>query len=487
MTMQNLNEKILAAITAFNNETFNSGVGSLGAATSAATSQGGAASADKHADAVKIADWRLIETVTEREERYFVHDAMEQARSVNTTEYSLAVYVDSEEEGKKFRGEAVVSIQDGSSADEIADKLRLAAFAASKSKNPWFALPRYAEPKVALPSSGFENLPALASVAKLQDALYAPERESEQKSERPGAGARINSLELFLTRERKSFLNSQGANFSAQTWRGYSEFVLEAQADQGPVELFDDIEFSEPDVERLSSAITTRLEEVQDRAHAVPLHELSPAALRNIPVILRDKEAEELFGWFFSGATTSAAYSKTSTFQLGANVQKTDDAETVAEPLDLWAEAFLPGLPGSSAFDADGFPLERTLVIEQGILKTMVGSIRHADWLGQPRKGNFRLFSVSPGRHGLEELRAEPYLEPVMFSDFRLDPVTGDFGAEIRLAYYFDGQKRLPVTGGSISGSVPEVRTTMLRSKERAIATRSLCPVAVKLRGVSIS
>jgi len=263
--------------------------------------------------------------------------------------------------------------------------------------------------------------------------------------------------------------------------------VLEAQSNQGPVELFDDIEFSEPDVDRLSTAIATRLVEVQDRAHAVSMHELSAAALRNIPVILRDKEAEALFAWFFSSATTSAAFSKTSTFQLGANVQKTNDAETVAEPLELWAEAFLPGLPGSSAFDTDGFPLERTLVIEQGILKTLVGSIRHADWLGQPRKGNFRLFSVSPGRHSLEELRAEPYLEPVMFSDFRLDPVTGDFGAEIRLAYYSDGQKRIPVTGGSLSGSVPEVRASMLLSKERALAVHSLCPIAVKLRGVSIS
>ena len=464
--MQNLNEKILAAIATFNAEPSNT---------------------------VQIADWRLVQTITEREERYFVHDAMEQARSVDTTEYSLAVYVDSKEyvdsekEGKKFRGEAVVSIQDGSSPKEIADKLRLAAFAASKSKNPWFALPGQAVPKVTLPASGFENLPAQTGVAQLQDALFAPERTPERKSELLEARARINSLELFLSRERKSFLNSQGAAFSSQTWRGYSEFVLEAQSNQGPVELFDDIEFSEPDVDRLSAAIATRLVEVQDRAHAVPMHELSAAALRNIPVILRDKEAEALFAWFFSSATTSAAFSKTSTFQLGENVQKTNDAETVAEPLELWAEAFLPGLPGSSAFDADGFPLERTLVIEQGILKTLVGSIRHADWLGQPRKGNFRLFSVSPGRHSLEELRAEPYLEPVMFSDFRLDPVTGDFGAEIRLAYYFDGQKRLPVTGGSLSGSVPEVRASMLRSKERSIATRSLCPVAVKLRGVSVS
>jgi len=53
----------------------------------------------------------------------------------------------------------------------------------------------------------------------------------------------------------------------------------------------------------------------------------------------------------------------------------------------------------------------------------------------------------------LEEMHAVPYIEPVMFSDFRLDSMTGDFGAEVRLAYYFDGKNVTPVTGGSISGS----------------------------------
>jgi len=73
-----------------------------------------------------------------------------------------------------------------------------------------------------------------------------------------------------------------------------------------------------------------------------------------------------------------------------------------------------------------------------------------------------------------------------MFSDFRLDTVTGSFGAEIRLAYYFDGKTRIPVTGGSISGSVAELRASMVRSRERSLGTRSLCPSAVLLKGVSI-
>jgi len=99
----------------------------------------------------------------------------------------------------------------------------------------------------------------------------------------------------------------------------------------------------------------------------------------------------------------------------------------------------------------------------------------------------FPLFSVSAGKVSLEQLRAKPCLELVKFSDFSLEQTTGDFGGEIRLAYWFDGKKRIPLTGGSISGSVAELRSTMVRSRERALASRSLCPEAVLLKGVSIT
>ena len=256
------------------------------------------------------------------------------------------------------------------------------------------------------------------------------------------------------------------------------------------VELFDDIEFSEPDPERLAQSIGDRLIQVGDRALARPMPRLS-----GIPLILRGKEAEEIFSWFFENSRTEAIYSKASPFRPGANVQggnENIEAEhkgngAIIEPLDLWAEPVISGLPASAAFDSDGFPLERTLVIENGILKTLIGSVRHADWLGVPRRGAFSLFSVPGGSMSLEEMHAVPYIEPVMFSDFRLDSMTGDFGAEVRLAYYFDGKNVTPVTGGSISGSMSTMRTTMRRTKETAMVSRSVCPIAVMLQGAIIA
>ncbi|TXT51131.1 MAG: modulator of DNA gyrase [Spirochaetes bacterium] len=431
--------------------------------------------------AAGISDWRLVRSALRREERYFVGSALEQARSVDEEKYSLTVYVDSESEGKKYRGEATVSLQPSLSSSEIQRKISVAAMAASKSKNPYFELPGPSESPTSLPPSGFSMLGRRSRIEIPKASLFAAEKDLAPQ-------ARINSLELFVTQEEREFLNSKGQAFASSGWKGYSEFFVEAVSPSGPVELFDDVEFSEPDALRLAQAVGDRLAQVVDRTRAKPLPNVG-----RIPVILRGKEAEELFGWFFDNATTSMVFMKASTFALGANVQlpaspsTQSPASSVRDPLEIWAEPCIPGLAASAAFDPDGYPLERRRVLKDGILETFTGSIRHADWLGVQRTGAYSLFSVAPGPMKLEAMRAKPHLEPLLFSDFRLDTVTGDFGAEIRLAYWFDGKERIPVTGGSISGSMVELRPTMVRSAERALASRSLCPVAVLLDRVSIT
>ncbi len=434
---------------------------------------------------VKAADWRIVTIETQRMERYFVRRSIEQTRAVDEVQHTLTVYVDSESPQGKTRGEASVSIQPSLTDAELDDKIARALLAASKSRNPWFDLPGSSGPSVLPKSSAFHDLGMEKGMELSGSALFSPEAADQAAGGAAGttalSGARINSLELFLSRELRHFHNSKHHDFSVGRWRGYTEFVVDCPAEQGPVELFDDLEFDSPDAERLAEATGSRLAQVADRAKAIPLPQLG-----DIPVLLVGKEAEDVFGWFFSNAQTSMVFTKASTFAVGKEVQSAE-AGAPAEPLDLWAEPIISGLPASSPFDPDGFPLERTQVIEKGVCKNLIGSIRHADWLGLPRKGAFPLFSVGPGSRSLASLRSGPYLEPVMFSDFRLDPVTGDFGAEIRLAYWSDGKKRLPVTGGSISGSVADFKSTMVFSSERGLASRSLCPKAVLIKGLSIT
>ncbi|MEJ5184427.1 MAG: hypothetical protein WHT81_04825, partial [Rectinemataceae bacterium] len=92
-----------------------------------------------------------------------------------------------------------------------------------------------------------------------------------------------------------------------------------------------------------------------------------------------------------------------------------------------------------------------------------------------------------PGSATAKAMCSVPHLRPVVFSDFSVSPLTGDFGAEIRLAYLYDGTDTFAVTGGSLSGSLPQLQHTMRWSMERTIKSRSLSPELLMLEGVSIT
>ena len=68
-----------------------------------------------------------------------------------------------------------------------------------------------------------------------------------------------------------------------------------------------------------------------------------------------------------------------------------------------------------------------------------------------------------------------------------MDEITGDFGGEVRLGIYFDGEKEIPVSGGSVNGNIKDVQGSMQLSREMQTLNRFCGPQAVKLFGVSIS
>ena len=68
---------------------------------------------------------------------------------------------------------------------------------------------------------------------------------------------------------------------------------------------------------------------------------------------------------------------------------------------------------------------------------------------------------------------------------------TGQFGGEIRLAYFFEEKDGETVvkkfTGGSINGSIFDVQKSMIFSKERYKDDSYEGPFAVKLKNISIA
>ncbi|MBQ1878698.1 MAG: TldD/PmbA family protein, partial [Erysipelotrichaceae bacterium] len=73
------------------------------------------------------------------------------------------------------------------------------------------------------------------------------------------------------------------------------------------------------------------------------------------------------------------------------------------------------------------------------------------------------------------------------FSSFVMNPMTGDFGGEIRLAYYYDGKTVTPVTGGSMTADISEVIKTIRLSRETEQYDYCLVPRTIRLLNVAIS
>ena len=80
----------------------------------------------------------------------------------------------------------------------------------------------------------------------------------------------------------------------------------------------------------------------------------------------------------------------------------------------------------------------------------------------------------------------EPYVRCVTFSGMQLERNSGFFGGEVRLGFYFDGEKEIPITGFSISGNINEVRGTMVYSSDDVTLENYHGPKYLEIKGVKI-
>ena len=117
--------------------------------------------------------------------------------------------------------------------------------------------------------------------------------------------------------------------------------------------------------------------------------------------------------------------------------------------------------------DGNGIIMSELELIRDGIALNRFGSFRTGYYLGiKEPTGYIPVAVVREGTKSISEMKAEPYLHIVQFSDMQVDPDSGFFGGEVRLGYYFDGEKEYPVTGISVSGNIRTLGGKMRFSSE---------------------
>lgn len=138
-------------------------------------------------------------------------------------------------------------------------------------------------------------------------------------------------------------------------------------------------------------------------------------------------------------------------------------------------------------YDREGRACRAISLVSDGIVENVWGSHVFSSYLGYEDTTMVYNYKVSPGSMSVAEMKKEPYLEIVQFSDFSCHPITGDFSGEIRLGYYFDGEKITVVSNGSLSGNIKVNEPTMVFSNDLKKYNNAVVPSAILLDKVSIA
>jgi PmbA protein len=147
--------------------------------------------------------------------------------------------------------------------------------------------------------------------------------------------------------------------------------------------------------------------------------------------------------------------------------------EVASELVTLVDDPLIPGGPGSRAFDGDGLPSRRNVVVEGGALKTYLLDTYGARKLGLKSTGSSASvtgqgagtsnFFLAPGKVTRERLLADTprglFVTGMM--GFGFNPVTGDFSRGAHGFWIDGGALAYPVSEVTISLNFKELLRTI--------------------------
>lgn len=411
--------------------------------------------------ASKADDYLIRTTTTTSSEAFFIGQKLDMNRSKEVTHTMLTVYMDSED--GKFRGSASKEIHPSMNEEEMKASIDSLIYAASFVKNPMFPLVCDVQEEVS-----YEPIDIHAQLVKLTKAMQAVQTKENEK---------VNSYEIFVNQQKKTIINSKGVQVSFGAVECEIEVVINVNEEGHEIELLKDMRFADKPAEEITKEVEDLFKNGHDRLKAQPTK-----ANQDMTVLLTGDDVPQFFGYFLSHANASSVFMGISRAKLGEKMTGED-----ADDLTIKGVADLKGSSRNVPYDTDGNPVKDITLFEKGVCKSYYGSLQHASYIQLDNTTSIFNFTVDAGSVSVEDMKKEPYLEIKDFSAFVLDPVAGNFGGEIRLGYYYDGEKTVPVTGGSLSANFSEVLKTIKFSKETRQMNSAIVPCAIQLKHTSIS
>lgn len=389
-----------------------------------------------------ISDWRASSVRTESTELFFVHKNLETVRSTDTTDIKVTLYVAHDER----LGEATFSVYSSYDDAKIVEEIEKAKKKANIIANQPYSLPEN-ESGEYVSGSNFSNYKPSELAALISKACFEADCVE---------GGSINALEIFVYKDIVSIKNSRGIDKTQIKYRAMVEAIPTFNGEES-VELYEQYNFTEFDSALVTREIATKMREVKDRYEAK-----APENKISCPVVLDAPELENLVANYIGSLNFSSVYQHSNAFSVGDDIQK----GATGDRLTLTMCGEVKGSVRSASFDGDGVTLVDRKIIEDGKAVALWGGTRFAQYLNEAPTGNLGCISVECGTLTDEEKTSKPYFRCASMSGLQVDIYNDYIGGEVRLGYYFDGKREIPVTGISISGKLSTALANMRLSNE---------------------
>ena len=408
--------------------------------------------------------WEIADVKTTGWEFYFIRHRLDQNRAKEVENITLTVYKKSEDGEGIGLASAVISPTENE--DNIRKLTSDLVYRASLVRNKTFSLnkPKAFEPLKAPEVSLADD--AEAFLAAMNSIRETPEED-------------LNSFEIFVNRNTRRLLTSEGIDIREEYPTARLDLVVNARKDGHEIELYRLMDFGNCDAALLKQDIENLMHFGRDRLRAVPT-----PSLENAAVVLSTDAALAVYEYFLDNLNAAYLVRGMSPFKIGEPLAE----EFRGDRITLRSLRMLPGSPDNFACDREGAPVRDTDLIRDGVPAEFVGSRMYAQYLGLKDAFIVTNWSVSGGTRTAESIRTGEFLEIVEFSDFQVDSMTGDIFGEIRLAYHHDGKGNvMPVTGGSVSGSMLDNIADLTMTEETRCYANARIPVATRLEHVTVA
>ena len=392
-----------------------------------------------------VADYRVVVSEKRSCELFYVQKKVETERATHTFAYNVTLYID--KDGK--RGQSSFAYYPYLDDEALAKLIEENIFAAGFTLNQYFPQPGKEDYSPRVPEGNLASVPFQTLIKEIGEAIFKADNKESLS---------LSATEVFLNKFRHHIINSQGVDYEYEQYECRIETIPNFDRGDEEFELYQDYSFSSFDAKELTEKVEETLKLCKDRAYAVPLKDVG-----NLPIILEGEEVAQFFNAFIHDLNYQTVYAHANRYNIGDAIQENPKGDKMN--IELRPE--VAGAIASRQVDGDGVILKPVEIIKDGKAVSRHGSFMFGYYLGEKHPtGVVPVACVAPGKSDLEEEKKSPYLRCVRFSGLQADPFSGFLGGEVRLGYYFDGEKEIPVTGISIQGNLFKAKDEYKASKK---------------------